>query len=260
MSASRLQLGSIGRAFNGVPVLEHIDLDVAPGAMLGLIGPNGAGKTTLFNILSGFVSADSGSLRLDGQDIGRMSPRARSRAGVVRTFQKSLVFPSLTVRDNVAMALRAAAGTGYRWWGGPSARLAADTQARALLGQSGLAARIDALAADLSYGEQRLLDIVIALAQTPRVLLLDEHTAGLSQAEAQQVLGLVSAHRADAAVVLISHDIDIVFGVCERVAVLDLGRLIAIDTPAAIRADARVLSAYLGMPAATLADPLEQAA
>ena len=128
------------------------------------------------------------------------------------------------------------------------------------MGQSGLAARIDALAAYLSYGEQRLFDIVIALAQTPRVLLLDEPTAGLSQAEAQQVLGLVSAHRADAAVVLISHDIDIVFGVCERVAVLDLGRLIAIDTHAAIRADARVLSAYLGMPAATLADPLEQAA
>ncbi len=259
MSASRLQLRGIGRAFNGVPVLEHIDLDVAPGAMLGLIGPNGAGKTTLFNILSGFVSSDSGSLRLDGQDIARMSPRARSRGGVVRTFQNSLIFPSLAVRDNVAMALCAATGTGYRWWGGQSARLAADMQARVLLGQSGLAARVDALAADLSYGEQRLLDVVIALAQTPRVLLLDEPTAGLSQAEAQQVLALVSEHRADASVVLISHDIDIVFGVCERVAVLDLGRLIAIDTPAAIRADARVLSAYLGMPAATLADVLEQA-
>lgn len=254
MSTPCLRLRSIGRAFGGVSVLDHVDLDVAPGAMLGLIGPNGAGKTTLFNIMSGFLSADTGTLELDGRDLGKMSPRARSRAGMVRTFQKSLVFPSLTVRGNVAMAIRATAGTGYRWWQGRAALRDADARAHALLGDSGLVARIDTRAADLSYGEQRLLDVLIALAQTPRVLLLDEPTAGLSEAEAQQVLALVRTHRAGASVVLISHDIDIVFGLCERVAVLDLGRLIAIGTPAAIRADARVLSAYLGMPADTLAD------
>ena len=137
---------------------------------------------------------------------------------------------------------------------------AADDRAQALLADSGLAARIDAPAAELSYGEQRILDVVVSLAQVPRVLLLDEPTAGLSEAAAHQVLALVRAHYGETAVVLISHDIDIVFGLCEQVAVLDLGRLIAVDTPAAIRAVARVLAAYLGMPADTLADAHQEVA
>jgi len=250
----RVQLAAVEKAFGGVPVLQHIDLDVSAGQTLGLIGPNGAGKTTLFNIMSGFVTADRGTVRLDGRDISRLGPEARTHLGVVRTFQKSLVFPSMTVRRNVAMAARAVAGTGYRWWQAGAALRESDDRANALLAQAGLSARADTLAADLSYGEQRMVDLTIALAQSPRVLLLDEPTAGLAEEEGARLLALVRQHHAETAVVLVSHDIDIVFGNCDRVAVLDLGVLIAVDTPEAIRRDARVLAAYLGMPAQTLAE------
>ncbi len=247
-----VQASGIVKSFGAAPVLQGIDLAVGAGEAVGLIGPNGAGKTTLFNILSGFVAPDAGSVCLDGQDVTQHDVQARARLGMVRTFQKSLVFPSMSVRRNVAMAVRASADVGYRWWQGAAAMRQFDEQAQVLIEQAGLHARADTLAADLSYGEQRMVDLLIALAQRPRVLLLDEPTAGLSEAEAQRLLEVIGTHHAGVAMLLVSHDLDIVFQVCTRIAVLDLGVLIATGSKDAIRADARVISAYLGMPAETL--------
>lgn len=245
--APLMRLSNISKAFGAAPVLTRIDLDIFTGQTLGLIGPNGAGKTTLFNILSGFLHADSGTIEFDGQDIARLSAQSRAQAGVLRTFQKSLVFGSLSVRANVAMAARVISGTGYTWRGAGKASRDAQVRADALLEQADMQSRAQSLACDLSYGEQRILDVLMALAQTPRVLLLDEPTAGLSEQESARLLAIVGQHHAQTAVVLVSHDIDVVFATCERIAVLDLGVLIAVDTPQAIRDDVRVRAAYLGM-------------
>jgi len=247
-----LQVEAVQKSFAAVAVLRNIDLEVRAGEALGLIGPNGAGKTTLFNIMSGFVLPDAGQVRLDGRDITHINPESRARLGVVRTFQKSLVFPTMSVRRNVAMAVRASASTGNRWWRATQVMRQADEQAQVLVEAGGLARRADTLAADLSYGEQRTLDLLIALAQRPRVLLLDEPTAGLSEIEAQRLLDVIARHHAGIAMVLVSHDLDIVFQMCSRIAVLDLGVLIATGSREAIRADARVVAAYLGVSAATL--------
>lgn len=241
-----LRIEHVGKRFAATPVLHDVDCAVAAGETLGLIGPNGAGKTTLFNIVTGFVAPSSGRVLLAGSDLAGQDPAARARQGLVRTFQKSLTFPALTVRRNLALAALAHTGEGYRWWGGRAALRRAEAQADALLAGLLLATRADTPVADLSYGEQRIVDILIALAQCPRVLLLDEPTAGLSTAESDQVLELVRQRRSDAAVVLIAHDLDVVFRECDRVAVLDLGRLIALGTPQAVRDDPAVHAAYLG--------------
>jgi branched-chain amino acid transport system ATP-binding protein len=241
-----LRIADVAKSFGGAPVLASVSLDVHAGETLGLIGPNGAGKTTLFNIVTGFLAPDAGAVVFDGRQLGAMTPAARARLGLVRTFQKSLVFPTQTVRRNVAMAVRAQHGTAYRWWGGRAAHARADADAQALIDGCALAGRGDEIVADLSYGEQRIVDMLIALAQAPRILLLDEPTAGLSTEEAAQLLALVRQHHADTAVVLIAHDIDVVFRECDRIAVLDLGRLITVDTPEAVRRHPGVQAAYLG--------------
>ncbi|MBU4612314.1 ABC transporter ATP-binding protein [Achromobacter sp. GG226] len=241
-----LRLEHVGKQFGATPVLHDVDCAVAAGETLGLIGPNGAGKTTLFNIVTGFVTPSSGRVLLGARDLAGQDPAARARLGLVRTFQKSLTFAALSVRRNLALAALAHAGDGYRWWGGRAALRRAEAQADALLADLPLAVRANVPVADLSYGEQRIVDILIALAQAPRILLLDEPTAGLSTAESEQVLALVRERRGDAAVVLIAHDLDVVFRECDRVAVLDLGRLIALGTPQAVRDDPAVHAAYLG--------------
>ncbi len=246
MSEVVLQLAGVAKAFGAARVLDDVSLSLHAGETLGLIGPNGAGKTTLFNLITGFLQADAGTVTYLGQPLHKASPAERARQGLVRTFQKSMVFPSLSVRRNIAMAVRAQRGTAYRWWGGGAAHAHADEAASQLVDGSVLAGRGDTRVADLSYGEQRIVDMLIALAQSPRVLLLDEPTAGLSVDEASALLALTRAHHADTAVVLIAHDLDVVFRECDRIAVLDLGRLIAIDTPDAVRQHPAVRSAYLG--------------
>jgi len=241
-----LRITDVAKSFGASRVLESVSLDVRAGETLGLIGPNGAGKTTLFNIVTGFLRADTGTVLFEGRELGAMPPPARARLGLVRTFQKSLVFPTQSIRRNVAMAVRAQGSGAYRWWGGRAAHAQADAAAQALIDGCALAGCGDELVADLSYGEQRIVDMLIALAQSPRVLLLDEPTAGLSTEEAAQLLALVRQHHAQTAVVLIAHDIDVVFRECDRIAVLDLGQLIAVDTPEVIRQHPGVRAAYLG--------------
>ncbi|HWL71524.1 MAG TPA: ABC transporter ATP-binding protein [Geminicoccus sp.] len=241
-----LALRGIRRSFGALEVLRGIDLDMADGETLGLIGPNGAGKTTLFNLVSGFLPADAGSVAFAGRDLQGFSPAARARMGLVRSFQKSLVFPGLPVVENLALAVRLHLGGGYRWWRGRAVAEEAAARATELLDLAGLAGKADTLAGALPHGLQRVLDVLVALAQRPRLLLLDEPTAGLATDEAQRLLGLLRTVRPAPAVLLVAHDLDLVFGFCQRLAVLDLGRLIAVGPPDAVRADPGVQRAYLG--------------
>ena len=241
-----LEIETVEKSFGGLKVLTGVSVDVGKGEFLGLIGPNGAGKTTLFNIVTGFLAPSQGRVRFAGEDVTRMPPDRRVRAGIVRTFQKSMVFPELAVRENLALAMRARASRGYAWWRAGTALGEADAEADNLLARAGLRERADRPVVSLSYGEQRIVDVLISLAMAPRLLLLDEPTAGLSKAEGEHLLKLVRDLGEGTSIVLITHDLDIVFSACDRVAVLDLGRLIACDTPERIRQHEGAQAAYLG--------------
>lgn len=230
----------------GLSILTDVSLELRAGETLGLIGPNGAGKTTLFNIISGLTRPTGGQVLLQGQDLRSLGPIERARQGLVRSFQTSRIFPELTLLQNLSLAVRIKKYCGYQWWGRKAARAASQHAAQALLEHSALAGRGHQLASALSYGEQRILDVLIALAQQPRVLLLDEPTAGLSESESRDVMALVHARRGQCAVLLISHDIDIVFQECDRIAVLSGGMLLTCDTPEAVRQHAGARQAYLG--------------
>ena len=241
-----LELSGINKSFGAFRALTDVSFEVREGETLGLIGPNGAGKTTLFNIITGFQRPDTGGLRYAGEAIDHLPPERRVRQGLVRTFQKPMAFPELSLRENIALAARRHAGIGLRWPGGRHAQAAAAEKADRLILESGLARSGDERLSDLSYGEQRIVDTLISLALEPRLLLLDEPTAGLTQAEAERLLRIVRRQSARTSIVLIAHDMDVVFGCCDRIAVLDLGRLLCCDTPEAVRADASVRAAYLG--------------
>ncbi|MGE8548281.1 MAG: ABC transporter ATP-binding protein [Alcaligenes sp.] len=241
-----LSLRGVALRVGGLEILSCVDLDLQAGETLGLIGPNGAGKTTLFNIINGMARPSAGQVLLDGADLRAHSPIQRARLGLVRSFQTSRIFPELNLLQNLALAVRLKKGCGYRWWGRDAARRDSDAAALALLEHSALAGRGHIPARSLSYGEQRILDLLIALAQQPRVLLLDEPTAGLSESESREVIALVHAMRGQCAVLLISHDIDIVFQECDRIAVLSSGNLLTTGTPAQVRRHAGARQAYLG--------------
>ncbi len=241
-----LSLHNIALRVGGLEILSDVSLDLHAGETLGLIGPNGAGKTTLFNIINGMAQPTAGQVLLDGKDLGAHSPIQRAQQGLVRSFQTSRIFPELNLLQNLALAVRVRTGCAYRWWGGHAARRQADTAAQALLAHSALAGRGQTPARNLSYGEQRILDLLIALAQQPRVLLLDEPTAGLSESESREVMALVHAMRGQCAVLLISHDIDIVFQECDRIAVLSSGVLLTTGTPEQVRRHDGARQAYLG--------------
>ncbi|MGE8588207.1 MAG: ABC transporter ATP-binding protein [Alcaligenes sp.] len=241
-----LSLRGVALRVGGLEILSCVDLDLQAGETLGLIGPNGAGKTTLFNIINGMARPSAGQVLLDGADLRARSPIQRARLGLVRSFQTSRIFPELNMLQNLTLAVRLKKGCAYRWWGRGAARRDSEAAALALLEHSTLAGRGHIPARSLSYGEQRILDLLIALAQQPRVLLLDEPTAGLSESESREVMALVHAMRGQCAVLLISHDIDIVFQECDRIAVLSSGSLLTTGTPAQVRRHAGVRQAYLG--------------
>lgn len=240
-----LLLQDIHQRFGALHVLRGVTLALHRGETLGLIGPNGAGKTSLLNVISGFAQADAGQVMLAGRDISRLAPQARARLGLVRCFQSSHVFPEHSVRDNLVLALRASVGSarGVRAHG-PLARSRA--QAHALLGQTPLRGLGGVPARDLSYGQRRLLDLLIALAPKPALLLLDEPTAGLSTAEAAQAMQVVQDLCPHSTTLLVSHDLDIVFAHCDRIAVLNQGQLVTVGSADAIRSDEAAQKAYLG--------------
>ncbi|MGR9202246.1 ABC transporter ATP-binding protein [Rhizobium leguminosarum] len=240
-----LAIENVGKAFGALKVLTDVNLTVNAGEFVGLIGPNGAGKTTLFNVVTGFLTPSHGKISFAGGDITHAKPHQRVRAGIVRTFQKSMVFPDLTVLENLALAIRALEH-GYGWWRSAKQIALADAQALDVLGRVGMQSHAYKAVSSLSYGEQRIVDVLVSLAMKPRMLLLDEPTAGLSKAEGDHLIEVIRATGTGTSIILVAHDLDIVFSVCDRVAVLDLGKMIACDTPAAIRAHEGAQAAYLG--------------
>ena len=245
--SSILETQGLSRSFNGFHAVSNVNLSVREGSIHALIGPNGAGKTTCFNLINGQMAPDAGRVLLDGRDVTGRSARALARGGVGRTFQVAATFASMTVRENVSLALAAHADvtgsivtTGLKRFGAP---------AEALLERVGAGDLADRHAATLAYGDVKRVEIALALAGTPRLLLMDEPTAGMAPNERGEMMQVAAdlARRDAIALLFTEHDMDIVFGHADRVIVLDRGRILAEGTPEAIRADARVQEAYLGV-------------
>jgi len=244
--AAVLVVDRLSKSFGGLEAVRDVSFAVGAGEMVAMIGPNGAGKTTCFNLVNGQLRADAGSVRLRGRRIDRLPARAIARAGVGRTFQVAAAFASMTVRENVQVALLAHAGEER----GVTSR--AHTRHRgeadALLERVGMAALGDHACSTLAYGDAKRIELALALANAPALLLMDEPTAGMPMADRSRLMRLVAglARRDGIAVLFTEHDMDVVFGHADRVIVLDRGRIIAEGAPNAIRADPRVRAVYLG--------------
>jgi len=232
---SALEVSGLSVSFGGRLALDDVTLTAEPGIVTGLIGPNGAGKTTLFNVVCGLLPPQRGTVRIDGHDVTRLAPYKRSRRGLARTFQRLEPFGLLTVRENVRLAASAAR------------RHHPDSVAGELLERLRITALADVRADRLPTGQARVVELARALATAPRVLLLDEPASGQDEHETATFSAIVRDVAADGvAVVLVEHDIQLVMGVCTRIHVLDLGRVLASGTPREVREDDAVLSAYLG--------------
>jgi branched-chain amino acid transport system ATP-binding protein len=241
-----LSVRGLSKAFGGVRAVEDVSFEVNPGELLALIGPNGAGKSTCFNMLNGQISADRGEVMLDGVNIVGWTPRRIWRAGVGRTFQITATFGSMSVAENVQMVLISARGQLGRLWG--RARDRHRDEAMALLERVGMAAQADRPCGVLAYGDLKRVELAVALAHRPRLLLMDEPTAGMAPAERLDLMELTAGLvRADGVGVLFTeHDMDVVFGHATRVLVLNRGQLIAHGSPAEVRANEAVREVYLG--------------
>ena len=241
-----LAIDDLSKNFGGVTALAGVSLEIRVGERRVLLGPNGAGKTTLFHAISGNVMPSSGRISLFGRDITRLRPDLRARLGLARTFQITNLFPRLTVLDSVLLAVGGANGRPLRLFRPLSSYRGLYDQAHRLLEQWGLAASARRVVRNLSYGEQRQLELVLALAGEPKLLLLDEPTAGLSPAETSSVVAMVQQLPRDMTILMIEHDMDVAFELADRIAVMHQGRLIAEGDEAAIRANRQVTEIYLG--------------
>ena len=248
MNAPLLSVVDIAKSYGGVQALAGVSFDVATGERVAIIGPNGAGKTTLFNVLDGQLAPDRGTARLAGQMLTGLPPQAIARLGVGRTFQVTETFASMTVRENVQLALLAHRARTYAPLS--AFRALAAEPAQALLGQAGIGGLAHLAASTLAYADLKRLELAIALADAPRLLLMDEPTAGLSPPDRSRLMRQVCdlARRSGAALLFTEHDIDVVFAHADRVVVLDRGRVIAAGSAEVVRADPQVRAVYLGDP------------
>jgi branched-chain amino acid transport system ATP-binding protein len=249
-----LGVENLVRRFGGVLATDHLSLEVARGELHAIIGPNGAGKTTLISQLTGQIFPNSGSIRFAGRDITRLPAWRRSALGLARSFQITSLLPDFTAADNVALAAQAHDGHSFRFWGNARKESHLREAARAALGRVGLAHRADTVVSKLSHGEQRELELAVALATSPQLLLLDEPMAGLGATESARMVTLLQALRREVTIVLVEHDMDAVFALADRITVLVYGRVIASDLPAAIRGNQEVKRAYLGDAHAVIRD------
>ena len=241
-----LQIEGLTKRFGGVVASDGISLALMSGELHAVIGPNGAGKSTLIGELTGEIAPDSGRIRFDGLDITALPVYRRSQLGLARSFQITSLFPDFTALDNVALAVQAHSGHSFRFWRDARREPALREPARAALGRVGLAERADMPVADLSHGERRQLEIAMALATAPRMVLLDEPMAGMGVEESFRLVETLRQLKGSVTILLIEHDMDAVFALADRISVLVYGRIIASGDPAAIRADAAVRQAYLG--------------
>ncbi|TXL78777.1 ABC transporter ATP-binding protein [Vineibacter terrae] len=246
MAETMLKVDSLVKRFGGLVATDSLSLDVRAGEVHALIGPNGAGKTTLIAQLSGFLQPDSGRITFDGRDITLLPAAARVRLGLSRSFQITSVLRDFTALDNVALAEQARQGHSFRFWRSARADRSLRAPGRAALEEVGLAHRADDPAASLSHGEQRQLEVAMAMACDPRLLLLDEPMAGMGPEESARMVDLLRRLRGRRTMLLIEHDMDAVFALADRITVLVYGRAIATGTPAEIRANEAVRTAYLG--------------
>jgi branched-chain amino acid transport system ATP-binding protein len=241
-----LEIEGLTKRFGGVIASDSISLCVPKGELHAIIGPNGAGKTTLIGQLAGEISADAGRIRFEGRDITGLPTDRRSQLGLARSFQITSLFLDFTALDNVALAVQAHAGHSFRFWRDARSEVELRTPARAALARVGLAGRGDVAVSNLSHGEHRQLEIAMALATTPRLLLLDEPMAGMGPDESARMVKTLRELKRELTILLIEHDMEAVFALADRITVLVYGRIIASGTPEAIRANAEVRQAYLG--------------
>ena len=246
-----LVVDGLVKRFGGLLATDHVDLSVARGEIHALIGPNGAGKTTLVAQLGGQLASDAGRIVFAGHDITRMPTHRRARRGLVRSFQITRLFASASVLENAALAVQAATGSSLGAWRPVRRERALFEAARALLADVGLAERGDLAIGALSHGQRRALEVAMTLAGQPALVMLDEPMAGMGHEESARMERLVASLRGRCTVLLIEHDVDAVFRLADRVSVLVEGRIVATGTPDAVRADARVIAAYLGDAAET---------
>ena len=238
-----IEVRELRRAFGGVVALDGVSLSLSEGERRAVIGPNGAGKTTLINILAGEIPPSGGSVRLGGQDITHLRSWQRARLGLAHVYQRTELFAPLSARENVALAVAARRGPFRLFRAPPRAEYA---EADAMLERVGLAGREAMAVRALSHGERRQLELAVALAQRPRVLLLDEPTAGMSPLETARITALVAGLDRALTILIVEHDMDVVFRLADRVTVLHEGRVIADGTAADVRGDVRVHDVYLG--------------
>ena len=241
-----LAIENLNKSFGALQVSHNISLTVAPGQCHAVIGPNGAGKTTLIHQISGVLLQNSGRILLDGYDVSRLSVWERVHAGLGRTFQITSILPTFSVLENVATAVQAKAGSSFKFFACAAAEVALNEKAQCILKRVGLSEQVDSLAADLSHGDLRLLEIAIALAGTPKFLLLDEPMAGLGKTESAALITLLSELRGEFPMLLVEHDMDAVFQLADELSVLVDGKIVAQGSPSEVRDSPQARTAYLG--------------
>ena len=246
MTDAILQLQGLRKAFGATEIICGVDLSIVPGERHALIGPNGAGKSTLFHLISGNLAPSAGQILFQGRSIGGLSPALINRRGLARSFQITNIFPKLSVFENLRLAVMQRHGVQSTFWRLVDRLPGVREQTDALLERVRLTARRDTLAGELSYSEQRSLEIAMTLACDPQLILLDEPMAGMSHEETDHTVALIREVTQGRSLMIVEHDMDVVFALADRISVLVYGQVIATGTPAAIRNDARVREAYLG--------------
>jgi branched-chain amino acid transport system ATP-binding protein len=246
MGSAMICTTGLRKEFRGFAALRGVDLRVAEGSVHALVGPNGAGKTTLFNLLSGFLAPSAGRIEIAGRETTGLPPERIARLGVARSFQITSLFPALSARAHVELALQAGTGLGWRFWRSERTLGRFTDRALDLLAEVGLAAHADVAAGTLAYGRKRALELAVALALDPRVLLLDEPTSGMGAEDIDSTVALVRRIAQGRTVVLVEHNMSVVADLADRVTVLQQGAVLVEGPYAEVRTDPRVISAYLG--------------
>ena len=257
---SLLSIEKLVKRFGALTATDHVSLQVEQGEIHALIGPNGAGKSTLVHLISGLLPADEGSLKLDGQELIHLAPHQRVAAGLSRCFQITSIFPKLTVAENLLLAVQAHHSNSFRWFKVRDKDAALQAKAWELAHRVQLESQWNTVAGTLPHGAQRKLDVALAIAATPKLLLLDEPMAGMGPAESEEMVELIQQLRKDMAILLIEHDMDAVFQLADRITVLVYGKVFAQGTAAQIQNDPRVQAVYLGQEDELEEQPAEEGA